>query len=170
LFILDSTGTIIPDEFDEMIAFVIRVIQNLYISADGVHVAVMTYNTVDTLIFNFNVYTNRYDIINALINIQFVEGSGSIAKLYFDLFTFQYYLHFISCVLITFSVFFELIFFIQIIFTKMVMNKMVMTKLPMLCIFRIMAMLCKISACAGLFPHIGVTLSWLLICADLFDC
>ena len=81
LFVLDSTGTIVPDDWDQILLFVVKVVENLYIAPNGVHVSIMTFNILPTLIFGFSKYTNRYDMINAIWDIKYVEGAGKLPLL-----------------------------------------------------------------------------------------
>jgi hypothetical protein len=80
--VLDETGSIGYFDWLTDVAFVGRVVSNMYLSPNGVRVAVVTYDIQPVLRFGFKNYTNRYDLINAINNIEYNEGQGDVYVLF----------------------------------------------------------------------------------------
>ena len=76
-FLMDASGTIMPWDWDADVSFVSSVVQNMYISQNGVRVAVLRFNQAQTLFFCLDRFTQRYAIIKEIeMNVTFDQGFG----------------------------------------------------------------------------------------------
>ena len=63
--------------FERTKSFVIKVIENLYVSQDGVSIATIVFSIDVDLVFNLDKYRTKQEITNAIRNITYLEGSGT---------------------------------------------------------------------------------------------
>ena len=79
VFVLDVSNSIDQREFNEMIDFVVDVFTLVNISAECSHAAVMLFKANIVIKFDLNQYTNRDDLIRAVLSIDHdsVRGGGT---------------------------------------------------------------------------------------------
>ena len=77
MFVLDSSGSVNPTNFQIGLQFIIKVCQYFDISYPlGTRVAVITYTNSPTIIFHFNTFIRKQDVLNAIAAIQY-QGGGT---------------------------------------------------------------------------------------------
>ena len=79
MFVLDSSGSVNPTNFQIGLQFIIKVCQYFDISYPlGTRVAVITYTNFNssTIIFHFNTFIRKQDVLNAIAAIQY-QGGGT---------------------------------------------------------------------------------------------
>ena len=79
MFVLDSSGSVNPTNFQIGLQFIIKVCQYFDISYPlGTRVAVITYTNFNssTIIFHFNTFNRKQDVLNAIAEIQY-QGNGT---------------------------------------------------------------------------------------------
>ncbi|ESN96267.1 hypothetical protein HELRODRAFT_189175 [Helobdella robusta] len=75
VFLMDSTGTIYPSDWEADVKFVSSVVENMYISSQAVRVSVVRFNIEPTRFFCLNNYNNRYEIVEK-VNKDVVYNNG----------------------------------------------------------------------------------------------
>ena len=77
MFVLDSSSSVNPTNFQIGLQFIIKVCQYFDISYPlGTRVAVITYTNSPTIIFHFNTFIRKQDVLNAIAAIQY-QGGGT---------------------------------------------------------------------------------------------
>ena len=76
-FLIDSSGSMGVTNFERTKSFVIKVIENLYVSTDGVSIATIVFSLDVDLVFNLDKYRTKQAITNAIRNITYLESSGT---------------------------------------------------------------------------------------------
>lgn len=75
-FILDSSGSI-GNEWSKVRNFVASVVENMYISESGVHVAIILFSAKAEISIKLNSHYRKSDILDAIYRLPFQEGSGT---------------------------------------------------------------------------------------------
>ena len=76
IFVLDSSGSVGPANFQIMLTFVTNVVSNLNIGSDQVRVGVIQYSTKASVRFSLNSYMTNASLLEAIANIKYA-GSGT---------------------------------------------------------------------------------------------
>lgn len=72
---MDSSASVQPTNFQLGLQFIIRVCEYFNIAyPHGTRVAVIRYNDVPTIMFHFNTYINKQDVLNAIGSIPYESG------------------------------------------------------------------------------------------------
>ncbi|XP_030278177.1 collagen alpha-6(VI) chain-like [Sparus aurata] len=74
LFLVDSSGSIDPEDYKTMKDFMKSVISRSMIGRDEVHVGVMQFSSIQQLEFSFNRYYSKYEILSAIDNMNQIGG------------------------------------------------------------------------------------------------
>ncbi|KAK1895950.1 Collagen alpha-6(VI) chain [Dissostichus eleginoides] len=74
LFLIDSSGSIEPQDYEKMKDFMKSVITKSAIAQDNVHVGVMQFSTIQQLAFPLNQYYSKEEMLNAITAMQQVGG------------------------------------------------------------------------------------------------
>ncbi|XP_068425550.1 collagen alpha-6(VI) chain-like [Clinocottus analis] len=74
LFLIDSSGSIFPQDYQKMKDFMKSVIGKSVIAQNAVHVGVMQFSTVQQLAFPLNLYYSKEDMSKAIDDMQQVGG------------------------------------------------------------------------------------------------
>ena len=75
VFVLDSSGSVQPTNFQIGLQFIIKVCQYFDISYPlGTRVAVITYNQLPNITFHLNTFIRKQDVLNAIAAIQYQSG------------------------------------------------------------------------------------------------
>ncbi|KAM6910513.1 collagen alpha-6(VI) chain [Xenentodon cancila] len=77
VFLIDSSGSIHPDDYNTMKSFVKSLISKSYIAQDNVRVGVMQFSDVQQLIFPLNRYYTKKEILKAIDGMQQI-GKGTL--------------------------------------------------------------------------------------------
>ncbi|XP_035529095.1 collagen alpha-6(VI) chain-like [Morone saxatilis] len=80
LFLIDSSGSIYPNEYQKMKDFMKSVISKSVIGKDEVHVGVMQFSDVQQLEFNLNQYSSKDAMSNAIDNMLQIGGGTDTGK------------------------------------------------------------------------------------------
>ncbi|CAK6982639.1 collagen alpha-6(VI) chain [Scomber scombrus] len=80
LFLIDSSGSIEPEDYKKMKDFMKSVISRSAIGQDEVHVGVMQYSTEQRVVFNLNQYNNKNDMSNAIDAMLQIGGGTDTGK------------------------------------------------------------------------------------------
>lgn len=73
-FVLDSSDSIddtSPNNWNKILKFVVSIVNYYVIGPDDTRVAVVTYADNGAIAFNFTSYTNKYDLISAILSLPF---------------------------------------------------------------------------------------------------
>ena len=73
-FVLDESGSVGSENFDNVKGFVSSIVRNFIIGPDHVQVGVLTYASSPTIDFYLNTYSNVNDITQAVANITYSRG------------------------------------------------------------------------------------------------
>ncbi|XP_063735127.1 collagen alpha-6(VI) chain-like [Eleginops maclovinus] len=74
LFLIDSSGSIGPQDYEKMKEFMKSVITKSAVGQDNVHVGVMQFSTIQQLAFPLNQYFSKDQMLNAITAMQQVGG------------------------------------------------------------------------------------------------
>uniref|UniRef100_A0A8P4KD98 Collagen type VI alpha 6 chain n=1 Tax=Dicentrarchus labrax TaxID=13489 RepID=A0A8P4KD98_DICLA len=80
LFLIDSSGSIYPNDYQKMKDFMKSVISKSIIGQDEVHVGVMQFSDVQQLEFNLNQYSSKDAMSNAIDNMLQIGGGTDTGK------------------------------------------------------------------------------------------
>ena len=75
-FVLDSSGSI-GNDWSKIRGFVGRVVENMYIAPNGVHVAIVLFSSRSEIIISLSSHFRKSDILGAISRLPFQEGSGT---------------------------------------------------------------------------------------------
>ena len=74
-FVLDSSASVNPSNFQLGLQFIIKVCEYFNISyPDGTRVALIRYRDVPKIMFRFNTYVNKQDVLNAIGSVSYEPG------------------------------------------------------------------------------------------------
>ncbi|XP_034057186.1 collagen alpha-6(VI) chain isoform X2 [Gymnodraco acuticeps] len=74
LFLIDSSGSIDPQDYEKMKDFMKSVITKSAVAQDNVHVGVMQFSTIQRLAFPLNQYYSKEQMLNAITAMQQIGG------------------------------------------------------------------------------------------------
>ncbi|KAK5891665.1 hypothetical protein CesoFtcFv8_012122 [Champsocephalus esox] len=74
LFLIDSSGSIDPQDYEKMKNFMKSVITKSAVAQDNVHVGVMQFSTIQRLVFPLNQYYGKEQMLNAITAMQQIGG------------------------------------------------------------------------------------------------
>ncbi len=74
LFLIDSSGSIYPQDYEKMKDFMKSVISKSVVGQNEVHVGVMQFSTVQQLEFPLNRYYTKEEMLNAINGMQQIGG------------------------------------------------------------------------------------------------
>ena len=74
VFLLDTSGSIYPDDFASVLNFVGSLAGRLKIDEGQARVGVAIFGTAPQLIFNLNTYSADSEVVNAISDIQYSGG------------------------------------------------------------------------------------------------
>ncbi|XP_039972556.1 collagen alpha-6(VI) chain-like isoform X3 [Xiphias gladius] len=80
LFLIDSSGSIYPEDYNKMKDFIKSVISKSFIGKNEVHVGVMQFSSIQQLEFPLNRYYSREEMSNAIDQIQQIGGGTLTGK------------------------------------------------------------------------------------------
>ncbi|KAI9521245.1 hypothetical protein NQZ68_007559 [Dissostichus eleginoides] len=75
LFLIDSSGSIDPQDYEKMKDFMKSVITKSAVAQDNVHVGVMQFSSIQQLAFPLNQYYSKEEMLNAITAMQQVGGA-----------------------------------------------------------------------------------------------
>lgn len=90
IFLIDSSGSIYPQDYDKMKSFMKSVISKSFVGQNEVHIGIMQFSTVQKLEFPLNKYYSKEEMSRAIDNMQQIGGGthtgGAITDVtqYFD--------------------------------------------------------------------------------------
>ncbi|KAI4789147.1 hypothetical protein KUCAC02_035421, partial [Chaenocephalus aceratus] len=80
LFLIDSSGSIDPKDYEKMKDFMKSVITKSAVAQDNVHVGVMQFSTIQRLAFPLNQYYSREQMLNAITAMKQIGGGTHTGK------------------------------------------------------------------------------------------
>ena len=80
LFLIDSSGSIDPKDYEKMKDFMTSVITKSAVAQDNVHVGVMQFSTIQQLAFPLNQYYSKEQMLNAITAMQQIGGGTHTGK------------------------------------------------------------------------------------------
>ena len=80
LFLIDRSGSIRHERFDEVKEFLVDIIDDLEVWNDKIRVAAISFSDDATLEFDFNDYRTKQDVEEALRTIRYSGGRTNIAS------------------------------------------------------------------------------------------
>lgn len=79
-FVIDASGSVGQSNFRRGLTFVEKVIDVYEIDSNQTRVALLTFGSFSNIEFNFNNFSNKTDLMNAVQNIAYGGGSTATAK------------------------------------------------------------------------------------------
>ena len=79
LFILDRSGSVQHERFDEVKEFLVNIVEDLEVWNDKIRIAAVSFSDEAVLEFDLNDYNTKQDIQAAIRNIQYSGGRTNIA-------------------------------------------------------------------------------------------
>ena len=80
LFLVDSSGSITKEDYQMMKGFMKSIIGKSQVGQDMVHVGVMQFSSIQTLMFPLNRFYNRNDMYTAIDNMQQLGGGTQTGR------------------------------------------------------------------------------------------
>lgn len=79
-FLLDSSGSVGRENFNKLLTFTTRIIDELNIDRNGTSVAMVTYNTVARVWFHLHEFKRKDELINTIMGIRYHYGDTNTAQ------------------------------------------------------------------------------------------
>ncbi len=75
IFVLDSSGSITEDNYNQVLGFVHNFVSQLAIGPDANQVGVIIFGTQDEIVFNLSTYSNKSNLLQAINAVPYLDSA-----------------------------------------------------------------------------------------------